>query len=65
MADGRTLILPTAVHPEAVNFVVTLPGLGRTARPGEVVTQPGPGPGNATRVSRSCAVRAERPRCSK
>jgi putative heme-binding domain-containing protein len=31
-ADGRTLILATAPHPEAVNYALTLPGLGRPAR---------------------------------
>ncbi len=41
-ADGRTLVLNTPTNSEAVNYALTLPGLGRTPpSKGEVVQQPG------------------------
>jgi putative heme-binding domain-containing protein len=39
-ADGRTLILATAAHPEAVGYALTLPGLGRPPRTGEFGQEP-------------------------
>src|SRR5262249_9917013 len=33
MADGRTLLLATALHPEPAGYALTLPGLGRPAKP--------------------------------